>query len=90
MADKKEPAHKRMYANSPRIEADDTGKKVIKKPQAQTQEEATNVSAGHDAAMLDMTQKHSTERLDLHQRHEKELLELMHKKAATVGGVETE
>ena len=88
MADRPKPKHTKMYSGSPTIGADESGKKVIKRAES-TQEEATNSAAAHDAAMLEMTQKHSTERLSLHQKHEQEMLQMMHQKAATVGGVET-
>lgn len=68
----------KMYKDSPRIEDDESGKKVIKKGPSKKEKESAEVNAGtsgmpeHEKAALELSQKHEKERLELHHKHEKE------------------
>jgi hypothetical protein len=73
--------HTKMYENSPKIETDGDGKKVVTRGEKKS--EATD--AGTDGMALH--QKHAKERLDLHHKHEKEHHELhaKHMKEGSAG-----
>lgn len=83
--EKKESRHSKMYKDSPRIESDDSGKKVIKKGSNEAEKKSAEVNAGtegvvkDDDAVMKLHQKHAKERMDMHHKHEKEHLSLMHK-----------
>lgn len=64
----------KMYANSPKIETDADGKKVVTKgdKKAERTDDGTEGMPIHEKAALEMSQKHEKERLDLHHKHEKE------------------
>lgn len=82
MADK-EPKHKKMYANSPRIESDENGKKVIRRDAPESKAAQTEkVAEGVDVRqknMVELMQKQAAERFDLYQKHEKAHMELAQK-----------
>lgn len=94
----KEPMSKRLYKNSPKLESDENGKKVIRKPApsedsktaARTNDgtEGEPVHESHDKAVMDLHATHMKERLALHHKHEKAHLELMQKSAKGADGEE--
>ena len=73
----------KMYKDSPRIETDADGKKVMtrgKKEAART-DDGTEGMTLHESHAMEMHHKHAKERLELHQKHEKEHHELHAKHA---------
>ena len=66
----------KMYANSPRIESDSAGNKVIKKgPPAGAAKAGLPAGASDkDRKAFELKQKHERERLELSQKHEQESL----------------
>lgn len=80
MADKPVPRHTKMYANSPKIESDDTGKKVVTKGPSEAEKKTARVSDGTEGIVkenpLEMYRAQAKERFDMHQKHEKEFMDL--------------
>lgn len=70
--------HEKMYKGSPRIEADEHGKKVIKKGPTEAEMKADKVSGGTEKVERGVPAhaRHALERRDVHHRHEME--HLMH------------
>lgn len=77
--------HKKMYAGSPRIESDESGKKVIRKGPTDAEKASAEANSGTDSIagtetqLVELTQKHAKERLELYQRHERDYLDTTHK-----------
>lgn len=75
----KEPRHKKMYKDSPKLERDkESGKMGVTRgsKNADAAESADEGMPEGEKAALDLAQKHEKERLDLHQKHEKDHLNL--------------
>lgn len=84
-----EPKHKKMYANSPTLETDESGKKYIKKNSPNAAEKKTSeVNSGTDGMQIteqgpmyerhmkeisDMSDRHLAERKDITKRHMSEM-----------------
>lgn len=80
MAEEKTPRHKKMYANSPKLERDkESGKMGITRPEKKGKDEASSDVPAGEKLTLEMTQKQALERLELHHKHEREYAELAQK-----------
>lgn len=64
----------KMYANSPRIESDANGNKVIKKGPKEGPGQPPAGASEKDKKAFELKQKHERERLELSQKHEQEAL----------------
>lgn len=68
--------HEKMYANSPKLETDEDGKKYIKKGPTEAEKKSAEVNDGTDGMQkhegMPMENRHAMERRDMHNRHETE------------------
>jgi len=70
----KEPKHKKMYGNPPKLEKDENGRPYIKKPEKEKKiartSDGTEGMPIHEG--MPMAARHAMERRDMHSRHEVE------------------
>lgn len=92
------PRHKKMYKDSPRITADESGKKVVKKGPSETEKKSAEAASGTEGVVApasgtdgiaapasELAHKHAKESLELYHKHIGEHLDLA-QKAITTGG----